>query len=223
MAPMSSYYKNKWLRNQIEEGLWKYLSSVSNWGNQNGIPEVPQVFKSRVKKLLNLDRNNGNEKGVWVFYDSIGGGTGTQELYSDFHVFNMAIALNMLSTGFKQSEIIFFLQHIQDALKENYGIIRSGDSIAPICGTNRNCIENAIPVFMLINRVEMQEMWPGSDTNGPIIMAPYFVKGTKDLQKEISTKPNLYTAFIIIEIADAALSLPDILESIPAAKRGRPS
>ena len=220
---MGSYFKNIWLRNQMEEGLWKYLSSVPNWGNQKNVSEVPKVFRSRIKKLLNLDRQKGNENKNWMFYDSEGGGTGSQEIYSDYHVFNMAIALNMLSTGFKQSEIIFFLQHVQEVIKANYIIIRSGGFIAPISGMNRNTIDNAVPVFMLINRVEMQEMWPDLSSGEPIIMAPIFVKGSVGLQEEIEKLPNLYTAFIVVEIADMALMLPSIVENVLAAKRGRPS
>ncbi|MEK6746147.1 MAG: hypothetical protein AABY33_03865 [Pseudomonadota bacterium] len=207
----------------MEEALWKYICALPQWGNTDHVPEMPKVFKSRVKKLLNIDRASGAEKNNWVFFESAGEGTGTQESYSDFHVFMMGIALYMLNIGFKQSEIIFFLQHTQQDIKKRYNQIRSSGDVAPIWGANRSEIENAVSHFMLINRVEMQETVPALSGDNPIIMCPVFVKGLEGLKKELHTYPNLYTAFTAIELADIALTLPALLSAIPAAGRGRPA
>jgi hypothetical protein len=220
---MEHYLQQRWLRNQMEGALWRYLSTLSRWGCAKNLQEVPQVFRSRIKKLLNIDRMSGDEKRNWLFYNCGGGGTGSQESYSDFHVFMMGLALHMLNIGFKQSEIIFFLQNTQNDIQKRYHNIRSSGGPAPIFGSNREVSDKDSLEFMLINRIEMNEILEHNSANKPLIFQPTFVNGLSKLQEELFNRPHEYTAFITIELSDLTLALPGLLNDISPAKRGRPS
>jgi hypothetical protein len=221
---MSSYFKHKWLRNQMEGALWHYMSALPNWGDIAEVKKVPKVFSSRIKKLLNIDRANGNEKSNWAFFDYESEGTGAQEKYSDYNVFLMGIGLHLLNIGFKQSEIIFFLQNAQHLIEPNYKTILKEYDEAPVFGSGRQRTEKDNTCFMMINRIEMIEAIEALSNHGskPVILAPHFAFGTNEVKRSLEKWSKDYVAFITIELADLALRLPKIIENTEPAGRGRP-
>ena len=57
---MADHHERCWRRNQMELALWRYAVTSRQWGTDGGsgvdLEKVPMVFRSRVKKMLNMDR-----------------------------------------------------------------------------------------------------------------------------------------------------------------------
>ncbi len=98
-------------RGQVEWALWRFFLQ----GRQVG-PEQQKVFLTRIKRLLELDR--GEDLGAktetpharFAFADVAPEGKGTDVDFRPFNAFCLALALDLLDTGFKQSEIVFLLR-----------------------------------------------------------------------------------------------------------------
>ncbi len=149
---MANHHERCWRRNQMELALWRYAVTSREWGADGGldIEKVPMVFRSRVKKMLNMDRipaitpwgnkPGDNPRGLpegsprlprpgvgvpgnpggWIFFDQAGEGTGSEDRFSTLHVFLMGVALDLMNIGLKQSEIVFFLKHTRPALQNAF-------------------------------------------------------------------------------------------------------
>jgi hypothetical protein len=79
---------------------------------------------------------------------------------------------------------------------------------------------------MTIQRVEMREtlfdVVPQRQQNEmPLIMQPEFHYGLEALKEHMFNHKTSYTAFAALELTDAALSLPKILQDTPARGKGR--
>ena len=167
---MADHHERCWRRNQMELALWRYAVTSRQWGADGGpgldIEKVPMVFRSRVKKMLNMDRipaitpwrskPGGKKEGLskdiqrklpgpragvpggWVFFDQAGEGTGSEDRFSTLHVFLMGVALDLMNIGLKQAEIVFFLKHTRPVLQNAFDQIhRRRAGIAPVSGSGR--------------------------------------------------------------------------------------
>lgn len=247
-------FKPRWRRKQAEGALWRYFATYQNWGGDNTHSQQPppKVFSSRVRKLLDLDRGFDRSKlgdapaAEWAFYDTPGEGTGSKRPLSDFNVFLLAVALDMLNTGLKQSEILFFLRHTRETIKDEYRQIRAQDLPAPVMGASPRAMRAAqdypsapsvafqgspmadFSVFMLVRRVEMTELverpqaQSTRDAHMPLYWQPAFAYGLDELTETLYRSPNSYRCVIVLELADMARALPRILADTPRFERGRP-
>ncbi len=118
----------------MEDALWRFAVTARYWGedpNKSAL-QVPAVFRSRVKKLLNMDRIpefrpwKDAGKDQWAFYDGPGEGPGSDDTYRTEHVFVMGVGLDLLSEGLKPSEIVFVLRHVREKLERAYRQIQAG-------------------------------------------------------------------------------------------------
>ena len=88
-------------RGQVEWALWRFFLQ----GRQVG-PEQQKVFLTRIKRLLELDR--GEDLGAktetpharFAFADAAPEGKGTDADFRPFNAFCLALALDLLDTGF---------------------------------------------------------------------------------------------------------------------------
>ena len=118
---MRSNTKPQWKRTQIEAALWRYVVTARNWGADfDGLTaNIPTVFRSRIKKLLNMDRIPaltpwGQPKDdKWAFYDSPGEGLGSEDRFSTEHAFLIGIALDLVNEG------SLFLGNLQGVRRES--------------------------------------------------------------------------------------------------------
>lgn len=184
----SQLTKRVWTRSQVEHALWRHIVTHKDWGTDPNklVDRMPQVFRSRVKKLLNLDRIPDMTpwpdllKDIWAFYDGPPQGTGSEERFSTVHVFVLGIALDLLNVGLKQSEVIFFVKHAREFLeKALIEIHNETDWIAPVHRTTRQLSlhrdhPKSSPIFleqksqpfadftawMIVQRIENQEIFP---------------------------------------------------------------
>ncbi|MCC7146100.1 MAG: hypothetical protein IT443_06610 [Phycisphaeraceae bacterium] len=242
-----------WRRNQMEAALWRYAVTLRHWG---GDPDhlagrVPQVFRSRIKKMLNMDRDASltpwkDLDDKWAFYDQPGAGTGSEERFSNVHVFMMSLALDLLDIGLKQSEVIFFLKHTRPALQAAYDQIhRRTGCIAPVSGSSRqrrlarhytasepirlgsDTAQMAdFTAWLVIRREENEKAYPGfrrkvGKVDIPLFMKPKLFFGLEAVKEEIFLHLSGYPHAMVIEIADRALTLEQYLAYTPAIGRGR--
>jgi len=138
--------QSRWRRNQVEAALWRYALTGPNWGaDWNRLaPRIPSVFRSRVKKLLNLDRIPGltpwgqEDETIWAFYDGPGEGVGSEDRFSTHHAFLLGIGLDLVNEGLKQSEVVYFLRHARGKLEAAFEQIhKRPGAIAPVSGSDR--------------------------------------------------------------------------------------
>ena len=225
-------------RGQVEWALWRFFLQ----GRQVG-PEQQKVFLTRIKRLLELDR--GEDLGAktetpharFAFADAAPEGKGTDVGFRPFNAFCLALALDLLDTGFKQSEIVFLLRHIRDDLETWFErILRSPPTgrqrIRPQDRPEAPTLLDAggreyadCRVFVVINKIEIKEIFQllgGSKlASGPLIMEPVYCRGIEALRNELDRMGPDKRKAMIIEIAHVAAGISGILPDAPVMKRGR--
>lgn len=193
-----------WRRSQMEFALWRYYATYKNGGaDPEGLTtSIPSVFKSRVKKMLNMDRIpkltrwEAGLEDQWAFYEAAGEGTGSEEHFSVFHAFMMGLALDLLNDGMKHSDAIFLLKHDRPRIQKIFDeIYKIKDAVAPVNGTMRRSFRyedypNAEPiwkehdsapsadftVWMLVRRSEMYEVYPTLPEEFTNNKVPFFMQ-----------------------------------------------
>ena len=225
-------------RGQVEWALWRFFLQ----GRQVG-PEQQKVFLTRIKRLLELDR--GEDLGAktetpharFAFADAAPEGKGTDVDFRPFNAFCLALALDLLDTGFKQSEIVFLLRHIRDDLETWFErILLSPPSgrrrfrpqdrpEAPILIDDHGREYADCRVFVVINKIEIKEIFQllgGSKlASGPLILEPVYCRGIEALRNELDRMGADKRKAMIIEIAHVAAGISEILPRAPVMKRGR--
>jgi len=244
----------RYRRGQLDPVLWKYLASTG-WGSS--APDlsgaIPSRFRSRVKKLLNLDRVPGMVS--WLdfpedrsaFYDGPAEGTGSEERFSALHGFLLAIGLDLVNLGLKQPDAVFILKHIRKPLERVFRRIHNEhDRYAPLSDTQRQPrpfeetsklppislkassgdIEDAT-VWMILRRHGIEELHPrlakpGNQKTAPIYEAPDIAFGLEAAKRELFTHLADSRQIMLVELAEAAITIPRLLEAEPEVGRGRP-
>ncbi len=212
-------------RNQIEEALWRLF----NEGN-TGEP-IPVVFRTRIKRLLELDRSMDlpDADGL-AFQDARPEGRGVEVAFTSANVFALALGLDLLDMGYKQAEIVFLLQHIRDSLTDIHEYIMKGPPAAQgrLLPNNRpNSPTMTIKgreyadcnVFLLIRKVELKEAW-SAQPKDPLILKPGIAYGRAELNEKMSEMGMGNRKFLVLEIANSAALLEAWLGETEPIKRG---
>lgn len=252
---MSELSTPKYRRGQLDPVLWKYLSSSRKWGaiGPEGPDAIPSRFRSRIKKLLNLDRVPGMVSWTdfpddrWAFYDEEAEGTGSEERFSALHGFLLAVALDMVHLGLKQPDVVFILKSIRPWLEDVLLEIHDTPGVyAPVSDTARRprsfeansslqpirlkgkkiALEDA-SVWMILRRHGIEELdprrvKPGNEKTAPIYESPDIAFGLEALKRELFTHLADSRQVMLVELADAAITIPRLLEAEPEVGRGRP-
>lgn len=222
---------NLYKRNQVEWAIWQLI--VSN-GNSGGKP--PQAFRTRIKRLLDIDRSAPEDSPGFAFSDGPAGGQGVDVSFTAFDAFCLALGLELLDMGFKQAEVVFLLQHIRSQLRGEFDWILSnkiapGNAHAPadypdlptFTAGNR-CLAD-YRVFTLIQKVELKELRPGAaearNTDSPVIYQPPFYRGMGALAEGINYRDWSFRKALVLELATTAALVSKYLDEAPITKRGR--
>ena len=224
-------------RGQVEWALWRSFNFL-----RSGPEEPPQVFLTRIKRLLELDREGESYEesevphSLYAFFDESPEGQGRDASYTPFNAFCLALGLDMLDAGFKQSEIVFLLRHIREELEEQFADIlkcppeprqRIFAKHRPDCPSyEENGRQFAdCRVFAVINKLEIKEIFPGLkgrlQGSQPLFLQPVFCRGIKGLQEELHKMNYNYRKALILELAHTAALVTEFLDEAPLVKRGR--
>lgn len=202
-------------RNQVEWSCWR----VNTLGRDE---DIPNVFLTRIKRLLDLDRQplDGNATAMAFSSSNLPIGKGSEATFSDFDVFCICLGLDLLDLGFKQSEVVFFLRHTRKDIHEIYDQITKTRNVN---GRDRYGINKDNAVFMVIRKIELKELFPliPKDYKDPVISPPVFCFGSDELMAKTLATANHYRKFIVIELAKIAALLNDFLPQAPVRTRGR--
>ena len=239
-ASVEHHFERRYRLGQVEWALWGFFTFAVN-------PQLamPQVFSTRIKRLLEIDRatplevpegEDGIPQPGHAFINGRPEGRGTDMAYSAFNAFCLAVGLDLLDTGCKQSEVVHLLRYIRPALEDEYaGIMRSPPSISRqwIQAKDRP-LSPAMPdgrmadcrVFAIIKKVEIKEIFPRLKEHGiseqePLFLEPVFCRGIGELQDELNKTNFNYRKGLVIELAHAAAYVAQYLTEAPVIKRGR--
>lgn len=218
-------------RGQVEWAIWQALDSRHTRGN-----EPPQAFRTRIKRLLEIDRAAPEDSPCFAFSDTPPEGQGVDVAFTPFDAFCLALALELLDTGFKQSEIVFLLQHIRAPLAEEFTWMtaRPIPLRQPVPAEDYPDLQSYMHegdrmadfrVFTLIQKVELKELrTPAAnamDANQPFIYQPAFYRGIEALTAAINRRSISFRKALVLELSTTATLIVRYLDEAPATRRGR--
>jgi hypothetical protein len=224
-------------RGQVEWALWKLSTIDLPHGD-----EPMSAFRARVKHLLQLDRAgaiSGNPaKPLPVEHALVSEeprGKGIDAAFRAFDAFCLAIALDFLRAGFKQSEVLLLMLHLRPRLEEPFAKILSAPPTLrprPSRKTSSQIRERPSDddrrVFLVIQRVEFSEAFPAfaaltSTRKEAIFREPVFCKGIEELRDQLDMMDHFFRRAIVLEIAHTAARTIEFLNQAPLKRRGRPA
>jgi len=225
-------------RGQIEWALWRAFTPL---GVSSG--DAPRKFRTRIKRLLDIDRELDLSKAevrpeIEYAFAEPDADAGVETAYTPCDVFCLGVALDLLDSGFKQSEVVFLMRYLRTDLEEFFPELLKPPSITDrqrhravdhpdfpsIKEGQREYADRR--VFVVLKKVELTEIIPPKTKKsaaGPIILEPVFCHGVEALAEEIhDLMPNRRRAVTILELAATAQSSRAWLAKAPPIRRGRP-
>jgi hypothetical protein len=111
-------------RNQIEEAIARLFDPNCR--------EPPSDLRTRIKRLLELDRSMGRkvrskvpEEGNFAFFSEEAPGTGVDISFSEYEAFALINGLRIMNHGWPQSFAVLILRHVRrDLEREHARILR---------------------------------------------------------------------------------------------------
>ena len=225
-------------RGQVEWALWcSFACARFNTG------DVPRVFRTRIKRLLDIDRDldlTSAEVPPEIDYAFAGPPAveGAEAAYRAVDAFCLAIALDLLDSGFKQSEIVFLMRYLRPELEQRFPAQLEPPSLInhqryraedyPNLPSCEHCGQRYADrrLFVVLQKVELTEIIPVSASGRPtrpVIRVPVFCEGATALGAELhETMPDHRRAVTVLELAATAQAVQRWLAEAPAIRRGRP-
>lgn len=226
-------------RGQVEWALWRSFVHT-----RFGAADAPQVFRTRIKRLLEIDRDLdlGNAQlppeADYAFAPPPSTGSG-EVAYTAVDAFCLVIALDLLDAGFKQAEIVFLMRYLRSELKKRFVDLLAPPSLIDrqyhraqdypdlpsFQDGNRRAADKRM--FVILQKIELTEINPDFSQGrraAPIILDPVFCAGVTALGEKLhDLMPNRRRAVTILEVAATAQAVQLYLEEAPIIRRGRPS
>lgn len=225
-------------RGQVEWALWcSFARARFNTG------DVPRIFRTRIKRLLDIDRDldpSGAEVPPEADYAFTGrpAKEGSETEYKAVDAFCLAMALDLLDSGFKQSEIVFLMRYLRPELDARFPTLLGAPSLINRQRSRAKDYPD-LPsyehrghryadkrLFIILQKVEMTEISPVSARRrptGPIIREPIFCEGAEVLCKVLNeTMPDHRRTVTVLELAASAQAVQAWLDQAPVIRRGRP-
>jgi hypothetical protein len=215
-------------RGQAERALWQ----VSLAGRP-GADKISPTFRTRVKRLLEIDRAGRFKKaaGVLAFSQEKPEGTGIDAEFTAYDVFILALGLDLLRMGFVQSEVVLLMGFLRGNLAGVFAkIIKNAPDPQRRIGTGRGKSADEQQdrlVFLVLERVDLSEEFPafhhtGRRGDSPIYKPPKVCHGADALKDELARMNQAFRRALILELSYTAAGVSHFLESAPAVRRGRP-
>lgn len=209
--------------------------AIGSWtlAGRAGPDAVPMRLKTRINKLLELDRRDASltsttAQSTFAFLERAPAGTGTDLELTAFDAFCLALACGMLDFGFKQSEVVFLFRHIRGRLEKWFE-----KAVATSASRQRVFSKHAphlprdpddprsadLSIFMIQERIETTDMLADGTS---VLREPDFCEGCEALARHFthfgsSERRQAY----VVEIAQTAVWISDALHKAPLIKRGR--
>ncbi|WP_170607042.1 hypothetical protein [Ruegeria arenilitoris] len=225
-------------RGQAEWALWKSFTV-----GRSASDDVPKVFRTRVKRLLDVDREHDFAEASdpppvrWSFV-APPEESGAEAAYTSIDVFCLAIGLDLLDAGFKQSEIVFLMRYLRPELEARLpGLVERPslharqrykpevDPSRPTFGADGRRYLDARQ-FVVLSKIELREIVPQARARAqktPLFLEPDFCDGIEALSAVLSdAMPNRRRVVTVLELTATAQAVSAFLEQAPSIRRGRP-
>ncbi len=225
-------------RGQVEWALWQTFTRPSARRTDS-----PQIFKTRIKRLLDIDRDldladvEVPPRFDYAFVASPASDTGETEYHAD-DAFCLAIGLDLLDAGFKQSEVVFLMRYLRPKLTEYFPALLRPPSLIDR-QLHRSKDHPALPsfehrgrryadrrVFVMLQKLELTEIRPGlagKKHATPVFGTPIYCNGIEDLSEKLShAMPYHRRTTTVVELAGTAQAIQLWLAEAPIIRRGRP-
>ncbi len=225
-------------RGQVEWALWCSFARASF-----DTGDVPQIFRTRIKRLLEIDRDldlseaEVPPKADYAFAPPPSAESG-EVAYRAVDAFCLAIALDLLDAGFKQAEIVFLMRYLRPELQERFPNLLTPPSLIsrqryrardyPDLPSYKEGGDSFADrrLFVILQKVELTEISPASSRrrhSGPIFLEPVCCKGVTVLGEKLhDTMPNRRRTVTVLEVAATAQAVQKFLTAAPVIRRGRP-
>ncbi len=224
-------------RGQVEWALWKSFSL-----NRSVPSGVPKPFRTRIKRLLDIDReldlsDESLAPATEFAFAEPPTAAGIEVAYFPVDTFCLAVGLDLLDSGFKQSEVVFLMRYLRPDLEVRMPSLLERPSLTR---RSRHSAENYpnLPtylhngrryadarLFVVISKVELTELFPASPktTDTPMFLEPAFCDGVEALGQHLSERmPDRRRVVVVLELAATAQATASFLEKAPVIRRGRP-
>jgi hypothetical protein len=229
--------EERFRRGQVERALWSYF------GRHFGAPiEPPTLFRTRLKRLLEVDRTQEKiyasevPHARYAFIDGPPSGTGIDLSYSAFNAFCLGVAYDLLDAGLKQSDVVFLVRNLRRDLAQEFTWMarspivprmKTPASERPNCPTftENGTVWADCRVFVVIEKVELEELKPTGLSpdfkEESLVFQPKFLRGGNALAEELRTMNFDYRKALVLELAHTAQMVTEALKTAPAIRRGR--
>ena len=225
-------------RGQVEWALWRAFAR----NDARGI-EAPKAFLTRVKRLLEIDRDmdlsdREAQPGTDFAFVAPPERRGGEVAFAPVDAFCLAVALDLLDAGFKQSEVVFLMRHLRIDLEGRFERMLEGPNLNarrrypaakhPNLPTMKHKGTTYADgrIFLLIKKFEITEALTApklADHTDPLFLQPVFCRGIEDLARTLSeAMPDHRRVVTIVELAATAQAVCAFLEQAPDIRRGRP-
>ncbi|MBL8564811.1 MAG: hypothetical protein JNM89_03745 [Hyphomicrobiaceae bacterium] len=217
-------------RGQVEWALWRALTIGRGFADQ-----PPAVFRTRIKRLLDLDRDNNADEPAFAPH---GEGQGVELQFTPFDVFCLGIGLDLLDIGFKQGEVVQLIRHLRPELegwlphllarpslidRQNH-LARQHPDLPTVERKGRAPLADS-RVFLVLGRIEATEALVETEASGgeAALLAPIFCAGLDRLREAIlDLMPLRRRVAAVLEITAMAQAVDTFLAKAPTFARGRP-
>ncbi len=225
-------------RGQVEWALWCSFARA-----RFGAGDVPQIFRTRIKRLLEIDRDldlgdaEVPPEADYAFAPPPSVESG-DVAYRAVDAFCLAIALDLLDAGFKQAEIVFLMRYLRPRLQKRFPKLLAPPSLI----SRQRYRAQDYPdlpsyedrggsyadrrLFVILQKIKLTEISPASSHRrhaGPFILDPVFCAGVTALGAKLhDTMPNRRRAVTVLEVAATAQAVQEFLAAAPVIRRGRP-
>jgi len=219
-------------RGQAEWALWRYFTL-----GRGGAGDGPaSAFKARIKKLLDLDREQAGAplrvKGR-AFSEPGDHAWRHDAAFEPFDVFCLALALDLIDAGFLQAEAVACLRHARTELRREFNwIIKHYPAPTrarrlakaypklPAYMDGRNSIADTQVFIVLAKRAITEALLDRRLSGGPVLLEPRFARGRQALLQTMSLSPSKHSV-LVLEFAGAAKLIEAFLEQAPRITRAR--
>ena len=225
-------------RGQVEWALWR---AFTRRGGSSG--PTPPAFRTRIKRLLEIDKDRDfsnwkvppTAEFAFVCSPEKRGG---EVAFAPVDAFCLAVALDLLDAGFKQSEVVFLMRYLRIDLEGWIARMLEGPDLSarrlpsvanyPNLPTMKHKGKTYADgrIFVVIKKFEITEALASPklvNQVDPLFLEPVFCRGSEDLGRTLSeTMPDHRRVVTVVELAATAQAICAFLEQAPEIRRGRP-
>ena len=203
----------------------------------SGAEEATLVFRNRIKRLLEIDRDGASEasrkgKRQLAFSEDRPEGTGFDVAFTAYDAFILALGFDLCRMGFIQSEAVMLMNILRPTLGKIFGrsFQNTPDRERRSARAKRHPMkpEQDRRVFLLLERFEASEEYPALHQSGrggdkPIYREPKICQGLGELAHELDRMDQVFRRALVLDLAHTAVGVSKFLAEAPEIKRGRPS